>query len=184
MKRLGRKGRMLKWAGLLACLLIASTWTASTIWGLDYVTVEGPQSPASTSPVGGTYTLRVTSIFWISDGCFGYDHFQLLYSATPPGWDASPHPLRLSWSPSVSKTPYAGRPAIQIVLPLWLFFTPLFLPTAFLWWLDRRRIPSGHCQRCNYDLTGNVSGVCPECGSAVMDQHVSAVPTGKTEDGP
>ncbi|MBN1342741.1 MAG: hypothetical protein JXQ73_08690 [Phycisphaerae bacterium] len=22
----------------------------------------------------------------------------------------------------------------------------------------------GHCGRCGYDLTGNVSGVCPECG--------------------
>ncbi len=22
----------------------------------------------------------------------------------------------------------------------------------------------GHCRRCAYDLTGNVSGVCPECG--------------------
>jgi hypothetical protein len=23
---------------------------------------------------------------------------------------------------------------------------------------------SGHCVKCDYDLTGNVSGVCPECG--------------------
>ena len=23
-----------------------------------------------------------------------------------------------------------------------------------------------HCRRCDYDLTGNVSGVCPECGEA------------------
>jgi rubrerythrin len=28
-----------------------------------------------------------------------------------------------------------------------------------------RRIPPGHCQRCGYNLTGNVSGVCPECGT-------------------
>ena len=25
--------------------------------------------------------------------------------------------------------------------------------------------PPGHCQNCEYDLTGNVSGVCPECGT-------------------
>jgi hypothetical protein len=25
----------------------------------------------------------------------------------------------------------------------------------------------GHCTKCGYDLTGNVSGRCPECGSAV-----------------
>ncbi|UCG15461.1 MAG: hypothetical protein JSV19_09200 [Phycisphaerales bacterium] len=24
--------------------------------------------------------------------------------------------------------------------------------------------PRGHCQSCGYNLTGNVSGVCPECG--------------------
>ncbi|MHC4090717.1 MAG: hypothetical protein ACYSVY_10655 [Planctomycetota bacterium] len=29
------------------------------------------------------------------------------------------------------------------------------------------RYPKGCCQGCGYDLTGNVSGVCPECGAAV-----------------
>jgi uncharacterized paraquat-inducible protein A len=28
------------------------------------------------------------------------------------------------------------------------------------------RIALGHCPSCDYDLTGNTSGVCPECGSA------------------
>jgi len=28
-------------------------------------------------------------------------------------------------------------------------------------------IQPGHCQRCGYDLTGNVSGVCPECGAKI-----------------
>ena len=27
-----------------------------------------------------------------------------------------------------------------------------------------RRGRKGHCLKCGYDLTGNVSGVCPECG--------------------
>ena len=26
--------------------------------------------------------------------------------------------------------------------------------------------PPGHCQKCGYNLTGNVSGVCPECGES------------------
>ena len=30
----------------------------------------------------------------------------------------------------------------------------------------RRRITCGLCPACGYDLTGNVSGVCPECGRA------------------
>ena len=38
-------------------------------------------------------------------------------------------------------------------------------PTAILFYRDRRRIPPNHCQRCSYNLTGNVSGRCPECGT-------------------
>ena len=30
---------------------------------------------------------------------------------------------------------------------------------------DERRQNVGRCARCEYDLTGNVSGVCPECGT-------------------
>ena len=29
----------------------------------------------------------------------------------------------------------------------------------------RARYGAGRCARCGYDLTGNVSGVCPECGA-------------------
>ena len=32
----------------------------------------------------------------------------------------------------------------------------------------RPRAPRpGHCRNCGYDLTGNLSGICPECGAAV-----------------
>ena len=30
----------------------------------------------------------------------------------------------------------------------------------------RRRVAERQCLHCGYDLTGNVSGVCPECGNA------------------
>ncbi len=28
--------------------------------------------------------------------------------------------------------------------------------------------PRGHCRRCGYNLTGNVSGICPECGQPIV----------------
>jgi len=31
----------------------------------------------------------------------------------------------------------------------------------------KRRTPPGHCRNCDYDLTGNVSGICPECGQPI-----------------
>ena len=42
-------------------------------------------------------------------------------------------------------------------------------PLARWWWRDRlgeRRARNNLCPRCGYNLTGNVSGVCPECGTA------------------
>lgn len=33
----------------------------------------------------------------------------------------------------------------------------------------RSRYPSGHCQSCGYNLTGNVTGRCPECGHSTAD---------------
>ena len=33
--------------------------------------------------------------------------------------------------------------------------------------VKRRRRKAGLCVTCEYDLTGNVSGVCPECGTKI-----------------
>lgn len=31
--------------------------------------------------------------------------------------------------------------------------------------------PPGCCRECGYDLTGNVSGVCPECGTPILTEQ-------------
>ncbi len=30
-----------------------------------------------------------------------------------------------------------------------------------------RKLPEGHCRKCGYNLTGNVSGICSECGTPI-----------------
>ncbi len=52
--------------------------------------------------------------------------------------------------------------------PFWLPLMPIIIVTVAVWWRERRRVPAGHCWNCRYDLTGNVSGVCPECGKAAF----------------
>ncbi len=53
----------------------------------------------------------------------------------------------------------------NMTLPLWLPFLIFALPTALLWYKNHRRPPAGHCQSCGYNLTGNESNKCPECGT-------------------
>lgn len=56
-----------------------------------------------------------------------------------------------------------------------LFASSLFFPWGLmvlllLVLLIRRREP-GCCYKCHYDLTGNVSGTCPECGTNITGQE-------------
>jgi hypothetical protein len=43
----------------------------------------------------------------------------------------------------------------------------LILPMAWVFARVRHTRRLGRCPTCSYDLTGNTSGVCPECGTAV-----------------
>ena len=74
-----------------------------------------------------------------------------------------------SVSPSVSgwaKVIYTGY-VKAIHIPLWMPFLPIAAASLLAWRRARMRRP-GHCRNCGYDLMGNVSGVCPECGKEVQ----------------
>ncbi|HWE95004.1 MAG TPA: hypothetical protein VG269_13645 [Tepidisphaeraceae bacterium] len=48
----------------------------------------------------------------------------------------------------------------------------VLLSSVPVYWLVSRparqkRVVPGHCKFCGYDLTGNVSGACPECGRKI-----------------
>ncbi len=52
----------------------------------------------------------------------------------------------------------------------YILFPPLAaLAVKVLLWRVKRPIPPGVCISCSYDLTGNISGVCPECGTKVAN---------------
>ncbi len=61
--------------------------------------------------------------------------------------------------------PHSAGGLRVVIFPLWMPLLVLAVPTAVLWWRDRRRIQPGHCPKCGYNLTGNLSGRCPECGT-------------------
>ncbi len=57
------------------------------------------------------------------------------------------------------------------VFPWWAWL--IVVPCAFIVIygvyveFTRQRVTEGGCPNCHYDLTGNVSGVCPECGTPI-----------------
>lgn len=59
----------------------------------------------------------------------------------------------------------------DVLLPLWsIVLLFIWLPSIrFIrlvrWQRAQQRV--GRCPRCNYELTANLSGVCPECGTAI-----------------
>jgi hypothetical protein len=58
----------------------------------------------------------------------------------------------------------------NVVIPLWTLTLLTFAPPLAVWLkaaVHRRRERRGQCPTCEYDLAGNVSGVCPECGMVV-----------------
>jgi len=59
---------------------------------------------------------------------------------------------------------------MSLAIPFWLPLLLTAIPTAWLWHRDRSVfscLPDHlFCRGCGYDLTGNTSGVCPECGEA------------------
>lgn len=55
-----------------------------------------------------------------------------------------------------------------IDIPLWIPVVSFFAWLSVLWRASSRRKyrrRRGLCIKCGYELTGNVSGVCPECGT-------------------
>ncbi|HSZ54660.1 MAG TPA: hypothetical protein VK797_03310 [Tepidisphaeraceae bacterium] len=78
-------------------------------------------------------------------------------------------PVSLPYGPSSSTSPASSSTSRSemIVVPNCLIVVlTAILPAV---WLRRRlsRLAFGVCPACSYNLTGNTSGVCPECGTPI-----------------
>jgi hypothetical protein len=151
MARLQRTPRILKWAGLGVSLLVIAAWVISYF---DLIEYRDPnQLPGVMFYSLGNASASYTGLV-LSDGRLTWGY--MLMHNPPSGWRMRRRPRGMSFS--------TFRDSRCLIVPLWLPLALVAGPTAFLWWLDRRRIPPGHCRKCGYNLTGNVSGTCPECG--------------------
>ena len=68
--------------------------------------------------------------------------------------------------------PVSDMTADSLMLPHW-FLTLIIaiLPAVWIYkWRKRRKLGPNSCPGCGYDLTGNESGECPECGNSLVEQ--------------
>src|ERR1043166_4866695 len=79
------------------------------------------------------------------------------------GWSAYPDE-----NPLFLRRPYFLRPQTndwRLYIPIWIPF--LIVSIGAIYFHRKARQPRpGHCTKCSYDLAGNISGVCSECGKA------------------
>ena len=150
MRRRSQTRRVLKWTGALLTALLLCTWVyASTHWtGVRYrnwlVWLEG----------GSLVVMRVSGS-----------------PVGPPNWVNIRCPFEMEVFYWKSGRLLGKTASAELHLPLWIPFVVVAAPTALLFWLDRcYRFPPGYCRNCGYDLTGNVSGRCPECGESVKQE--------------
>ena len=149
-----RTRRVLRRVGAAWTVLLAVVWCVTLFWGGAYI--------------GFTKTITVSS------GVVAF----LVYTNDPGdyvGWVGYRNrDVELRWWPSYadSTSPAAGvflrQRRRRLIVPLWIPFLLTAIPTIMLWRRDRGRL-AGHCRKCEYDLTGNVTGVCSECGTKVID---------------
>ncbi len=145
-----RLRRVVKWAGLAICLLMILVFGAAEFRSFGYK--------------GDTWFVAS----WRGSLATGW-------CSQWPGWSAGegwfintpwPDHLDIFIAPLVKPVSTGGN---IFLVPHGLLLPVVALATAFVWWRDRPP-PKGHCQSCGYELTGNVSGVCPECGDQIPER--------------
>ena len=154
MKRSSRIQRGLKWVGTSVVVALLIAWAVS-LFVFASLASRGWQIGIAAGSV---------SLSWDETG----------KRVLPSGWEAvrvrRPWNTKLwIWKPVSYSLPLGVH---RFRMPFWIPVVLVGLPTVFLWLKDRRISPY-HCQRCGYNLTGNVSGICPECGKPIQDDlHV------------
>lgn len=143
--------------GLLACVFVGSLWLTSCWWNF------GPWYGRSQGISQGI----ILDSGLISINARGLE----FHYANGWAWVADFHQPQMVWLLGWICAPY-GTGGFVVVIPLWHVLC-LYLGATLVTYFRHRglRVP-GHCPQCNYNLTGNTSGSCPECGAEVADLRV------------
>ena len=156
--RIARLATPLPVASLLAALSVAVLWVRS-------------------------YVVHDALMIGCGDRLVGVHSTAGQFVVADDSYPESPHPPGVRWRRERDVVPYG--PSLRAALvrfdlnyvgtwrvwvfPQWPLVLAAALPPAVGAFRRRRRarVPINACRTCGYDLTANVSGVCPECGTAL-----------------
>ena len=158
MMRRSRTRRALKWVGAALSVIVGVVYLASLKWEFVWL---GEKSFVGVG--GGGIAATIT---------YGGDH-----EVGGPIVEAYHRGINLR---ATERFEVGGMPHIVHVpgsvigaVPLWIPLLLVLIPTAVVWWRSPRH-RRGHCLVCGYNLTGNTSGRCPECGTPVERERKTA----------
>ena len=157
-----RVRRVAKWAGVVGSCLIL------TAWGLTVNSVRGPNLSAEYVGSDDCVGVQLGAVVWWDDvnptAARGWT-FLRTSAAQLQSKQLLPWQLRFGlYLPTVVRRP--PKPCV-VFISLLPFLCLVGVPTAILFWHDRHPPKPGHYRTCGYNLTGNMSGVCSECGTKI-----------------
>ena len=138
--------------GLVLSILMLGVWVFSVMFVASYVSPRSQWGIAiADGQINFSRYISITTSSGVSVGpSYAWETPQMSWTEVASSWLGFNLPGKYS----------PGR----FHIPIWLLVVAVGFPTAVLWWRDRRP-KAGSCMACKYDLTGNVSGTCPECGT-------------------
>ncbi len=143
--------RIIKWVGLTLCILLLVTWVGTYAGGVfirlypNHVVVSAGGVRYLRYPIAPR---RPAEVRWMEEPL--------------NNMHALPYVV---WSKEFLPDGSQIGPDWWFDLPFWFLLLMFGFPTLIAW--RRDRVKPGHCRTCEYNLTGNVSGVCPECGTEI-----------------
>ncbi len=169
MKNVKRRQRLrgtCKWGGVTLCVLLFALWLASGWCDATVERYDKSSTSARRQDAWVSQGLLHSSIITSDEVGPGTRYEWRMYCNRRFAGSLWGPPAPPSWSWGFGKVVSPDRNYVFMWIPLWLPFLLIALPTGFLFWSDhRKRTRVGHCTTCGYDLKGNTSGTCPECGA-------------------
>ncbi len=157
-----------KWGGVTLCVLISGLWIYSAFRAIVWARHYPDGSTTMMIIAGGTVTNEtgIPPILSISMAgpIASITSEWTIMPIDPPVWYGIAPPIML------------GAHGFHI-FRLWIPLIIIAPPTISLFCYDtrtRRRKRLGQCITCGYDLTGNQSGTCPECGATTTARAASS----------